>query len=244
MSSSEVNAESAAAVRRTTRLALRALECAPACCGATVTLRVPECGRRTTATHPDLAVLAELRDSGGEGPDADAFASREPVACVDLLADTRWPRFRARALEAGIRACLTVPVHQHGMATAVTLYAFRPGALSPALQHPVRVLAEEFVEGLLREHACTSARVEVQQLRKAITSRAVIDRACGIVMRVVGCGADEAFTILRAISQGTNQKMGEIAAEVVDGNGRGLVQHLRRIRHTVPTLRGGGTSGR
>ncbi|MGP3633262.1 ANTAR domain-containing response regulator [Streptomyces sp. 24-1644] len=209
-----------------------------------MTLRVPGGGHRTTATHPDLAVLARLQETTGDGPDADAFALCEPVISADLVAESRWPRFRAQALGAGLRACLAVPVRRQGVVTTVSLYAFRPGALPLSVQQPVRALAEDCVDGLLHDHDHTSAEVEVQQLKKALTSHAVIDRACGIVMRVVGCDAGAAFAILRTISQRTNRKLGEIAAEVVEANGRGLVQHLRRIRHAPPSTRGSRTPDR
>ncbi|MEU8675515.1 GAF and ANTAR domain-containing protein [Streptomyces sp. NPDC048560] len=240
----EVNTESASAVQRTTQLSIRALECAPACCGTAVTLRVPGGGHRTTATHPDLAALARLQETTGEGPEADAFALCEPVVSQDLITDTRWPLFRAQALATGLRACLAVPVRTKDLLTTVTLYAFRQDALPLSVRQPVRALAEDFADGLLRDHAYASAQVEVRQLKKAITSHAVIDRACGIVMRVVGCDADEAFALLRAISQGTNHKLGEIAEEVVASNGHGLAHSLRRLRHTAPPSRRNGTANR
>ncbi|MFC9247664.1 ANTAR domain-containing response regulator [Streptomyces sp. NPDC057136] len=240
----EVNTESASAVRRTTQLSLRAREYAPACCGTTVTLCVPGGGRRTAATHPDLAVLARLQETTGAGPDCDAFALHEPVASADLVADPRWPRFRSRALGTGLRACLALPVREQGIVTAVTLYAFRPNAFPPSIRQPLRGLVEDFIDGLLRDHAYASTRAEVQQLKRAVTSHAVIDRASGIVMRVVGCDADQAFAILRAISQGTNLKLSEIAEEVVEANGRGLAQHLRLIRYTAPSSRRTGSPAR
>lgn len=242
--SAEVDTGSASAIRRTTQLSLRALECAPGCCGTTVTLRAPGGGHRTTATHPDLAALARLQETTGEGPEPDAITLREPVTSSDLITDTRWPRFRTQALDAGLRCCLAVPVAAQGLVATVTLYAFRPDALPFPVQQPVRVLAEDFADGLLRDHAYISAMAEVRQLRTAITSHAVIDRACGIVMRVMGCDADEAFAVLRAVSQGTNRKLGEIAADVVEANGQNLAHQLRRLRRTAPPSRRDGTSGR
>jgi GAF domain-containing protein len=43
----------------------------------------------------------------------DAFLEAAPVSSSDLAAEPRWPDFRLLALAAGIRAWLSVPVHQH-----------------------------------------------------------------------------------------------------------------------------------
>lgn len=56
---------------------------------------------------------------------------------------------------------------------------------------------------------------EVDQLRRALTSRAVIDQAIGIVQAERRCAPDDAFQILVGISQRTNVKLREIAAALV-----------------------------
>ncbi|MEZ3181572.1 ANTAR domain-containing protein [Streptomyces pimonensis] len=56
---------------------------------------------------------------------------------------------------------------------------------------------------------------EVDQLRRALTSRAVIDQAIGIVQAERHCAPDDAFQILVGISQRTNVKLREIAAALV-----------------------------
>jgi PAS domain S-box-containing protein len=56
---------------------------------------------------------------------------------------------------------------------------------------------------------------EVQQLRDAMTSRAVIDRAIGIVMAERRCGADKAFRSLVELSQSANVKLRDVAGALV-----------------------------
>jgi AmiR/NasT family two-component response regulator len=55
-----------------------------------------------------------------------------------------------------------------------------------------------------------------QQLQEALTSRAVIDQAKGMVMARNGVSADEAFTVLRTTSQRENRKLRDLAQEMVD----------------------------
>jgi AmiR/NasT family two-component response regulator len=48
-----------------------------------------------------------------------------------------------------------------------------------------------------------------------LQSRAVIDQAKGMIMRERGCDADQAFDVLRSLSQNRNVRLAEIAAELV-----------------------------
>src|SRR5438067_9504023 len=54
-----------------------------------------------------------------------------------------------------------------------------------------------------------------EDLHEALTSRAVIDQASGIIMAQQRCGAGAAFDILRRGSQNRNVKVRELAAEIV-----------------------------
>ena len=56
---------------------------------------------------------------------------------------------------------------------------------------------------------------EVMNLRRALTSRATIDQAKGIVMAKRRCTPDQAFKILAKLSQDTNVKLADVAAALV-----------------------------
>jgi hypothetical protein len=53
-------------------------------------------------------------------------------------------------------------------------------------------------------------------LSTALTSRAVIDQAIGIVMSRSGCTASEAFDKLRTASQNEHRKLAQVAQQVVE----------------------------
>jgi AmiR/NasT family two-component response regulator len=55
----------------------------------------------------------------------------------------------------------------------------------------------------------------VRQLERAMESRAVIEQAKGIIWGRNRCGPDEAFDILRRVSQRENRKVNAIAADLV-----------------------------
>ncbi|WP_242442140.1 GAF and ANTAR domain-containing protein [Streptomyces sp. CB02460] len=221
--------DEAAAAPWLVRLGLRAMRCSAGCRGATVFLRCPGGEAHSASTHPDLAALAALQEETGEGPCVDATRSLRPVAATDLVADARWPPFRVAALERGLRACTAVPVLAEGVTATVTLYAFRPWRPTAAAREAVGALAEETVDGLLREHARTGAEAEARQLRTAMVSRAVIDQAIGIVTHLLDCDPGRAFDVLRALSQRTNRKLSAVAAQIVRARGRGSTRELRRL---------------
>jgi response regulator NasT len=62
-------------------------------------------------------------------------------------------------------------------------------------------------------------REEVEQLRRAIASRPVIDQARGILMAAHACTSEEAWLILRKTSQLSNTKLRTVAAALTAGAG-------------------------
>ena len=53
------------------------------------------------------------------------------------------------------------------------------------------------------------------QLQAALASRSVIDQALGMVMSRAGCGPEEAFERLKALSQREHRKLAEVARHLV-----------------------------
>ena len=73
-------------------------------------------------------------------------------------------------------------------------------------------------------------------LHKALTSRAVIDQATGIIMAQQRCGAAAAFDVLRRASQNRNVKVRDLAAEIVNTVG-GTPQSRVLSNPAAPDLR-------
>jgi hypothetical protein len=60
-----------------------------------------------------------------------------------------------------------------------------------------------------------AAQEFADDLQDALRSRAVIDRAIGVIMAQQGCGPGRAFDLLRAASQHRNVKLREVCAQLV-----------------------------
>jgi hypothetical protein len=68
-----------------------------------------------------------------------------------------------------------------------------------------------------RDAELDALRREVQQLRDGLVSRAVIERAKGILMHAHGLTEQEAFDLLNVISQRQRRKLRDIAADIANG---------------------------
>ncbi|GAA4681009.1 ANTAR domain-containing response regulator [Streptomyces youssoufiensis] len=187
----------------------------------------------TAATHPDLSALVAVQLSQGDGPIPAALHTGRPAVTDDLLYDERWPRYRARALAAGVRASATLPFEHDGLAVTITLYGLRPGVLGPADRDTAELLGDLTVANLVCAQRYRAALAEVDQLDTALRTRPVVDQACGILMHIVGCDAQTAFDMLRRMSQRSNRKLAELAETVVRSRGRGLEPQLIEFGRTA-----------
>ncbi|ASQ97692.1 GAF and ANTAR domain-containing protein [Streptomyces sp. 11-1-2] len=231
-------------------LAEQAAAGTPDSCGATATAVLAEessgaaaADRTTAATHPDLSALVSVQMRAGEGPILAALDTGRPAGADDLLHDDRWPRYRARALDAGVRSTATLPFVCDGLTVTISVYGLRPGPLKKAAQGATELLGDLATESMARDRLYRAALVQVDQLDTALRTRPVVDQACGIVMYVLGCDADQAFDLLRRFSQRTNNKLAELAETVVRTRGRGLEKELIAFGRSAAPGRGRPASG-
>ncbi|RPF37559.1 ANTAR domain-containing response regulator [Streptomyces sp. TLI_185] len=215
--------------RRLSELVEEAVRCTVECCGASGLVAEGGSERPAAVTHPDLAPLVAVQLRSGDGPIPAALERGEPARCSDLLREDRWPEYRALALDSGVRSSVTLPFRRSGLAVTLSLYSFRPGALEDAPHGPARALGDFAMTCLIRDRSYRAALTELDQLGTALRSRPLVDQACGIVMHVLGCDADAAFGVLRRISQGSNRKLSDVAAGVVERRGRGLERDLAAL---------------
>ncbi len=154
-----------------------------------------------------------------EGPCWEAHITGQPVICGDVTTDLRWPRLRAIADEAAVRSVLAIPVREAGEAAGViNVYAGRPHVFGAANRR-IGELAAAAVAGVLQSVAEREAlRSLAANLERALTSRAVIDQAKGILIAHLGVDADDAYARLVALSSRLNIKVRDLARLVVEGD--------------------------
>jgi anti-anti-sigma factor len=72
-------------------------------------------------------------------------------------------------------------------------------------------------------------RVELEQLKRAMLTRPVIDLARGVLMASFALSPEDAWSVLVDVSQHTNTKLHQLAEELVDSvNGTPLPEHLQQ----------------
>ncbi len=161
--------------------------------------------------------LDELQRELGTGPCVDAMETGEERYTDDLVSDERWPtELRDAAARLGLRAVLAVPLRVSGSAFgALNLFSRATAGLDEDARRTAHSIAGPVAATLANARAYNRVEQLSSQLREAITSRAVIEQAKGILMVRVGCDEEEAFALLRRTSQHQNRKLRDVAAAVV-----------------------------
>jgi hypothetical protein len=169
------------------------------------------------ASSEEANVLELFQVQNEEGPCLDAFRTGEAVSHRDLREPSPWPRFAAKALDAGF-----VSVHAFPMVVRATLlgtlnlFMDEAGPLAPADIVVAQALAHAATLTLLQNQAATDSHRLTAQLQGALNSRITIEQAKGVISELGGVGTDEAFLWLRSFARSHNAKLTEVAARVVN----------------------------
>lgn len=187
------------------------------CDHASITL--VERGTVDTATATDelAGELDELQYRLGDGPCLDAIRERTPLVVENLEQDDRWPGWRERALQHGVRGVAAHRLYvDDDVLGALNLYADDPGAFSADDQRLGVIFSSHAAVAIGCSRVVTQGIEEAEGLREALRSRDVIGQAKGILMERHRIDADDAFALLRERSQHLNVKLRDLAARLAD----------------------------
>jgi GAF domain-containing protein len=176
-------------------------------------------GKPTTAvfTDPTSPQIDSAQYETGVGPCLEAFRQQQVFRIDSTADDEQFPAFSQAAAEHGMQSTISFPLAVRGNGIgALNLYSKQPAAFSNEDEQVGMLFAEQASVALANAQLYDSAYRMTQQLQEALTSRAVIDQAKGILMARNGVSADEAFNVLRTTSQNQNRKLRELAQEMVD----------------------------
>lgn len=125
----------------------------------------------------------------------------------------RLPRARGRH---GIRTIYSSPLVVNDQPIgALNMYAEAPHAFDAEARVAIAqltALAAATITAAMRHY---DEATLTDHLRVALSSRAVIDQAMGIVIGMQHCAPTEAFDVLRTVSQNRNIPLRQVAAELV-----------------------------
>jgi response regulator NasT len=158
-------------------------------------LVVGEAGDGESALHlsrelkPDIVIM-DIKMPGMDGIEAGRTLTEERIAPVLLLTAYSQQDLVERAKEAGVMAYIVKPFHEADLAPAIEV----------ALQR-----WDEF----------TSLEREVEDLKEALETRKLVDRAKGILMDSQGLSEADAFRRIQKTSMDQRKPMKEVAEAIV-----------------------------
>jgi transcriptional regulator with GAF, ATPase, and Fis domain len=174
-------------------------------------------GKAETLAATDSRIISLDVDQyrAGQGPSLHAVTTGELVR-IQVDQAQRWPAFAEAARRAGIGSFLSAPLPIDSEFTgSVNCYGLQHHGFRE-LDAQLLALYTTAVKAALRSvRRYQQARDLTEQLRSALTSRAVIDQAKGVLMAVHHIDADTAFATLVGQSQRENVKLRDLATRLV-----------------------------
>jgi hypothetical protein len=199
------------------RVAAAAQSVVPAASDAAVALLQRTRFTAVGATSERADDLERAQHGAGSGPSIAAATTSEPVNLDVALLGGHRGAFIDAASAAGIGRVLALPLcpPSSGCVGSLTFYAESQAAFDSAGESAARAFAAEASITVANVGAYWAALAESRQLLEAMSSRAVIEQAKGVLMARSGCSPHEAFDMLRRASQRENRKLRVIAADIV-----------------------------
>ena len=185
--------------------------------GAGLTMIEPGRSDIVVASAPFVKDIDAIQYGLGEGPCVSAVRERTTMRSGSLGGDPRWPRFGPRAGRLGVHSVMSLPlVTLDGVVGAISVYAHAKDAFDDEAVDLGELFAGPAAIAAQNAQLLANARRVAATLQSALSKRAVIDQAVGILMSRAGCTADEALDRLRQLSQTRNTKLSVLARSLVD----------------------------
>jgi GAF domain-containing protein len=212
------------------RVAEFAVQAIPGADGAGLTLLEADRPQTVVATAEFVRGVDDVQYSLKEGPCVSAVAERRTFTSGNLGGEPQWPRFGPRVGRLGVHSALSLPLLlPDRVVGALNVYAHGRDVFDETAVRMGELFAPHAAVSVFNAQMLAQAERLVGQLQEALTSRAEIDHAIGVMMSRSGGTATEAFEALRAMSQSRSVKLAAVAHEVV-----GEATRRARARHTEP----------
>ena len=187
------------------------------------------CGITLSRRHRSITVagnnhearlIDEVQQAYGDGPCLEAMRSGTTVLVQDTSSEWRWRDYCTVIAQRGHLSALCVPLElDEGATAALYVFAPQPGAFDAATIRNCELYGSQAERSLRLAVRIGTKQQHADDLRQAMRSRTVIDLACGIIMGQNRCSQDEAFKILTKASNGRNQKLRDVAEQLIKAVG-------------------------
>jgi hypothetical protein len=160
--------------------------------------------------------LDRLEQQHGDGPCDEALRVKAPVLLADVRTDPRWPAYQEVLIGEGCLSVLGVPLELgEGTAAVLNFFASATGVFTEEIISEAASFADVAGRAVRLAVRVGTAEDAADDLSAAMMSRTAINLACGIIMSQNRCGQTEAMSILMKVSSHRNQKVREVAEEIV-----------------------------
>jgi len=147
---------------------------------------------KAAEVNPNLVIM-DIKMPEMDGIDAAKLISSKGPIPIILITGISSDEMAAKAIEAGVFAYLVKPVTKKQLEPAIKL-------------------------ALARFNEFRSLKVEVNDLKDAMETRKLVERAKGILMKRCNISEEDAFKLLQTHSQKENKKMREIAEGIISAS--------------------------
>jgi GAF domain-containing protein len=170
--------------------------------------------RYAVASDASARLLEIAQENLAEGPSVDAFLIGRMVETADMVSDGRWPGPRP------VAAALGIPTRLNGeLIGSLDVFVDEPHDWDERERRALETV-NEVIEGILREAVAAQRPAQlVAQLQYALDNKLVIERAVGLLMGRHDLDQPEAFSRLRQSARSAGRKVGEVARELLAGEG-------------------------
>jgi GAF domain-containing protein len=186
-------------------------------------LKAAESGEEAETSHGQSyqAAVGDLNRKQmqcGDGPVPEAIRYGEARRIDDTGSEQRWPAACAAIAGAGFGSCLVLPLRtDRRPGGALVIYGRAADAFAGSSHDIALLFAAQGGVAIRNAAAYRNCRQLVANLQAALEFRAVIEQAKGILAAESGCHPEVAFRQLSKLSQNTNRKVRDIAADLVAG---------------------------
>lgn len=200
-----------------TDIAEFAVQAIPGADGAGLTMLEADRAQTVVASAEFVHAVDNVQYGLGEGPCLLAVESGHTQTSGSLGGEPRWPRFGPRVGRMGVHSVLSLPLLlPDRVVGALNVYAYAKQAFGPDAMRIGELFARPAAVSVHNAQVLAESQRLAVQLGEALTSRAVIDQALGVIMSRTGASPEEAFDRLRAMSQSQHVKVAEVSRVLVE----------------------------
>ena len=183
-------------------------------CG--VTLQRRKRTRTVAGSSPRAVALDRIEQSMGDGPCLEALRTKTMVVVTDVDTDPRWPEYQRQLAANAVRSTVGIPLEiGPDAAAALNFFAAGKGVFTQSIVEDAAGFADLAGRALRLAVRIGIHQARAEDLQAAMEHRTAIDLACGVIMGQNRCSQEEAMAMLSKVSSNRNQKLRDVAADLL-----------------------------